>query len=191
MRRPATLSAIRLATILVIAIQVTGAPAQEGLAIPADGYVVSDDLELLPAPVREKHEKLLAAAKSGEMSRLKAIFEGEAAPPTVSFGEPADPIAYLEHQSGDGDGLEMLAILADLLAAPYAAMDGGDGEPVYVWPYLAAFEDLGRLTPAERIDGYRIMGYSAFRDMQDLGTWYYWRVYMSARGDLEAFIAGD
>jgi hypothetical protein len=116
MRQPATTAAV-----LVAAILATAAPAQEGLEIPEDGYVVSDDPELLPAPVREKRERLLAAARSGQMSRLKDIFNGEIAPPAVSFAEPSDPITYLKDQSGDGDGVELLAILADLLMAPYAA----------------------------------------------------------------------
>jgi hypothetical protein len=189
MHQPATPAVLIVAATLIAATGITA--AQEGLAIPEDGYVVSDDLELLPALVREKRESLLAAAKSGRMSQLKAIFDGEASPPAVSLGEPSDPITYLQQQSGDGDGIELLAILADLLTAPYAAMDGGDGDAVYVWPYLAAFEDLSMLKPDELVDGYRIMGYSRFTDMQELGTWYYWRVHMNAQGELQAFIAGD
>ncbi|MHB1110198.1 MAG: hypothetical protein ACYCZU_07785 [Devosia sp.] len=165
--------------------------AQDGLTIPENGYVVSEDPTLLPAPVREKRERLLAAAKSGDMRRLKAIFDAEAAAPTVSFGQPEDPIAYLEQQSGDGEGLETLAILADLLTAPYAAMDGGDGDPIYVWPYLAAVEDLSALMPEQQVDGYRIMGYSGFKDMMEVGTWFYWRVYIGPEGQLQAFVAGD
>lgn len=187
MRQTPTVLAVTLAAILAACT----ALAQDGLVIPDDGFVVSDNPEFLPEPVRAKREALLAAAKSGEMAKLKAIFDAELAPPTVSFGDPADPITYLEQQSGDGDGVEMLAILADLLQAPYAAMNGGDGDPVYVWPYLAAYEDLSLLKPSEQLDGYRIMGYAGFEDMQELGTWYYWRVFMSAGGALQAFVAGD
>lgn len=86
--------------------------AQEQMAIPDDGYAVSDNLALLPEPVRAKREALLAAAKSGDIAKLGAIFEAEPAPPTVSFGDPDDPIAYLEQQSGDDEGIETLAILA-------------------------------------------------------------------------------
>jgi len=179
------------AAVMCVAVLSCGAHAQDTLAIPEDGFAVSENPELLPAPVREKREKLLAAARSGDMGQLRAVFSTEPAPPTVSFGEPSDPIAYLEQQSGDGGGIETLAILAELLAAPYAAMDGGDGDPVYVWPYLAAFEDLSALKPGQLVDGYRIMGYSRFKDMQELGTWYYWRVYIGAGGQLQAFVAGD
>ncbi len=167
------------------------APAQDGLVVPEDGYVVSDNPELLPEPVREKRDRLLEAAESGDIGRLKAIFATESAPPTVSFGQPDDPIDYLRQQSGDGDGVEILAILADLLSAPYAAMDGGDGEHLFIWPYLAAVDDLGRLSPRQQVDGYRIMGYAGFNDLQAVGTWFYWRVYIGNGGELQAFVAGD
>lgn len=181
----------RLIAAFVAAALAATAHAQEQLAIPDDGYAVSDNLDFLPEPVRAKREALLTAAKSGDIAKLRAIFDAEPAPPTVSFGDPADPIAHLEQQSGDGGGIETLAILAKLLQAPYAAMAGGDGQPIYVWPYLAAYDDLNRLKPSELVDGYRIMGYGRFTDMQALGAWYYWRVYIGPQGELQAFVAGD
>jgi hypothetical protein len=109
----------------------------------------------------------------------------------VSFGEPEDPIAYLKQQSGDGKGLEVLAILAELLSAPYAAIDGGDGNPVYVWPYIAAMDDLRTLTPEQLVDGYRILGYRGFEDQREVGGWIAWRVYITPDGNLDAFVQGD
>lgn len=109
----------------------------------------------------------------------------------VSFGEPDDPIKYLKEQSKDGKGLEILAILADLLAAPYAAVDGGESGDYYLWPYLSAMEDLAHLTPAQRIDGIRIVGWDGMKNEEELGNWLWWRVALGAHGEVQAFIAGD
>lgn len=172
---------------------VAGSPAlAAGLDIPQDGYAVSNDLTLLPEPVAAKRAALIAAVEAGDMDALAKIFAAEPAPPTVSFGGPDDAIAYLKETSKDGGGLEMLAILGDLLDAPYAAMDGGDGSVSYVWPYLAAMEGIGEVaTPADKVEGMRLAGYDGFKEVQELGLWYWWRVYIGESGDLQAFVAGD
>jgi hypothetical protein len=181
----------RLLSIAAAVLLLAGPVLAASLDIPVDGYVVSDDIAALPEAVRKKREQLLAAAASGDISALREVFDAEPAPPTVSFGMPDDPIEHLQRESGDGDGLEILAILANILQAPFAAMDGGDGEAIYIWPYLAAYMDIEDLTPAERVDAYRIMGYQQFEDMKGAGSWYYWRVFIAGDGRLQAFVAGD
>lgn len=165
--------------------------AGEPLVIPDEGFVVSDDVGALPAPVREKREALIAAARSGDIEQLRPLFAAEPVPPTVSFGEPEDAITYLKSESADGAGVEILAILRGLLDAPYAAVAADDGIPYFVWPYLAAYEDISALKPRELVDAYRVMGHTKFEEMRGLGSWFYWRVYVGAAGDLQAFVAGD
>ena len=174
---------------MVAALLLTPAFAQD-LEIPEGGFVVSDDLSQLPPAVAAKRAALIEAAGTGDIEALRPIFAAEPTPPTVSFGGPEDAIDYLKQQ-GKGDGLEILAILLDLLDAPYAAQDGGDGKASYVWPYLAAMEGLPDIGPADRIEGIRIAGYDHFKEIQDLGLWYWWRVYIGEDGDLQAFVAGD
>lgn len=172
-----------------LAIAVASPAWAEGLDIPEGGYVVSDDVSLLPEAVRQKRESLIAIAGTGDISALTPILETDRT--TVSFGEPEDRTAHLVAESMDGEGIETLAILADILAAPYAAMDGGDGDPIYVWPYLAAFESLADLSPDQLVDAYRIMAYAEFEEMKGLDAWYFWRVYVGPDGTLQAFVAGD
>lgn len=178
------------AAAVAFAVLLTQAQAQD-LDIPENGYIVSDDLARLPEPVAEKRAALIAAAENGDIAALRSIFEGEPAPVTVSFGDPEDPIDHLRRESSDGEGLEILAILADVLEAPYAVQDGGDGEPVYVWPYLAAFESLADSSPADRVEGIRIAGFDNFQLMQEFGVWIYWRAFITPEGHLQAFVAGD
>ena len=182
---PVTLAALMM-------LPLAGAAAAQAVSdIPEGGYLISDNIEALPAPVRDKRDQLIAAAESGDIAQLKLIFDAELAPPTVSFGAPDDPIAHLKAESGDGEGIEILAILRNVLAAPYAAMDGGDGDPIYIWPYFAAMGDLSTLTPGQLVDAYRITGHQKFQQQLAFGGWIYWRVSMTVRGELQAFVAGD
>ena len=177
-----------LATLLIL----LASPAlAEGLDIPEGSYVVSDDLSQLPEAVREKHDALLAAARSADWNAIKLIMDAEPMPVTVSFGGPDDPIPYLKEASGDGQGYETLAILADLLEAPFAAIDEGDGEATYVWPYLAAMDDLSKLTPADQVVAIQLLGYEGAKDLPDVGAWYSWRTFIGKDGNWRAFVAGD
>lgn len=177
-------SAAAFATLLL-----SSAPFAQGLDIPEGGYVVSDDVSLLPEPVRAKRAELLAIAKTGDISALTPILDGDQT--LVSFGEPEDRTASLVEMSADGEGVEILAILADILETPFAAMDGGNGEPVYVWPSLAAFESLAELTPDQQVSAYQIMGYERFEEMKGLDAWYHWRAFIGPDGKLQVFVAGD
>jgi hypothetical protein len=172
-----------------LAIATTPARTQE-LEIPESGYVVSHDLSLLPEAVQARVAELKAIAASGDVEALRPILEGDHT--TVSFGGPDDATAYLKDASADKQGVELLALMADLLEAPFAAMDGGDGDPVYVWPHLAAYDQgFADLSAADRVVAYQIMGYEAFEEMKPLDAWYYWRLYIEPHGNLSAFVAGD
>ena len=165
--------------------------AQE--APPYDPYadmVVSDDLTKLPQAVQDKRAALIEATKSGDIAALKPIMEAQTAPPRVSFGDPDDAIGYLKTESADGGGLEILAILRDLLEAPYAKIGATSAEPSYVWPYLA-MADVTALTPAQMVDAYRIMPADQAKDLAGMGAWYYWRVFIDENGEWSAFVAGD
>jgi hypothetical protein len=163
--------------------------AADELKIPKDGYAVSSDLSLLPDAVQKKRAALLKGAATGDIGKLKSIFDKDK--PTVSFGEPEDPIKYLKEQSKDGEGRELLAILMNLLSAPYAAADDGNGGVYYQWPYLSLMDDLTKLTAEQQVDAMRILGYDGMKNEQELGNWLWWRLSIGEKGDLQAFVAGD
>lgn len=167
--------------------------AQAEDAAPYDPYadmVVSDDIAALPKPVQEKRAALIAATKSGDISKLKAILDAQKAPPRVSFGDPEDAIAYLKTESADGNGVQMLAVLGELLDAPYAVIGASSETPSYVWPYLAV-ADVTKLSPAEWVDAYRILPPEQAKGLVEMEGWYYWRVFIDPDGELSAFVAGD
>ena len=158
---------------------------------PREDFRISDDLSALPLPVAQMREQLLAAARSGDIEALRPIMQAQQNPPTVSFGEPEDAVAYLKETSSDKQGFESLAILADLLAAPYGVAKYEGQDPVYIWPYLAGMWDITQLTPAQTVDALRIVSFETLGELQDLEAWYYWRVVIGSDGEWQAFVAGD
>ena len=73
---------VLIAAFAALAISMSPARAQ-GLEIPENGYVVSDDLSLLPADVRRMHDDLMAAAESGDIQRLAKIIAAQPSPAIV------------------------------------------------------------------------------------------------------------
>ncbi|MNW09744.1 hypothetical protein D3C71_2068180 [compost metagenome] len=52
-------------------------------------------------------------------------------------------------------------------------------------------EDLSALTPAQKVDAYRILTHEQLTELTELEAWYYWRVYIGKDGEWQAFVAGD
>lgn len=184
---------MRLAVALLSAcVTVTPCLAQDGIeTYPYPVYEISNDLSALPEPVALTRQRLIAAAMSGDIEALRPIIADQTYAPTVSYGGPDDAVDYLKTYSADGAGLENLAILLDLLDAPYAVFDSESDDPSYVWPYLAVVEDLSALTPVQTVDAYRILTHEQLTELIDLEAWYYWRVYIGKDGEWQAFVAGD
>src|SRR5690606_20071678 len=112
----------------------------------------------LPQSVVDMREQILAAVHAGEVAELKDAIAWNEIKPDFGAGND-DPIAYWKKISADGQGREVLAVLANLLALPPARLAIGkdpENTQVYVWPYLAELP-LDGLKPAEEVDLYRIM----------------------------------
>lgn len=181
-----------LATTLIALLLIAPAQAQDDVETYAyPEYIVSNDLSALPPAVAATRQKLIDAALSGDIENLRPIVEAQEFPPTVSYGGPDDAVDYLKTYSADGAGIENLAILLELLEAPYAIFDSASDDPSYVWPYLAVVEDLSALTATEKLDAYRILTAEQLQELVDLEAWYYWRVYIGKDGEWQAFVAGD
>lgn len=157
---------------------------------PFFDIVVSEDIAALPEAVRVTRSQLIDATRSGDIESLRAIIEAQGTSPTVSFGLPDDPIAYLRETSLDPDGRQILGLLRNLLEMPYAVLGASGETPNYVWPYLALV-DLETLTPEQLVDAFRLVTPEQLEFMREFGGWIDWRVYIGAEGDWEAFVAGD
>ena len=180
------------ALLSLIALSAAPALAQDDAeAYTPPAIKISADLSALPAPVAATRQRLIDAALSGDIEALRPIIEAQKFPPTVPYGGPDDAVDYLKTYSADGQGLENLGILLDLFSLPYAIFDSESDTPSYVWPYLAVVDDLSAMTPAQKVDAYRVLTHDQFTELVDLEAWYYWRIYIGADGEWQAFVAGD
>lgn len=164
----------------------TDATASAELAPPQVLYNTS----VLPKPVARMHSQLKEAALEGDMNRLRMVLESNELPPTLSFGDIDDPIDFLKESSGDGEGFEMLAILADTLEAGFVHVDEGTPQEMYIWPYFARYP-LSDLRPDQKVEMYRIITAGDFAEMEEFGAWTFYRVGIGPDGTLHYFVAGD
>jgi hypothetical protein len=143
----------------------------------------------LPQSVVDMREQILAAVHAGDVAELRDAIEWNEIPPDFGAAAQDDPIAYWKRISADGEGREVLAVLANLLALPPARLAIGrdlENTHVYVWPYLAELP-LDGLTPAEEVDLYRIMPVAAAKKARAAKTWAWWRLAIGADGTWHTF----
>lgn len=139
----------------------------------------------LPEHVADLRDAILAAARSGNIDELKAVFDMSGTAPDLGIPGAADPIAALKMQSADGKGQEVLANLIELLSMPPAARPFGsdiENNLLYIWPYLAE-RPLDKLTPSEEVDLYRLVSPAKAAEMHEKKRWMWWCVVITADGN--------
>ena len=144
----------------------------------------------LPEPVRQMRSRLIAAARSGDIEQLRAVMESQAEPPSVSLGDPGDPIEYLKALSSDAEGREILAILLEVLEAGFVRAQPGTHEEIYVWPYFAQFP-LEALTPGQLVELFTLLTAADYEEMRSYGAYTFFRVGIAPDGRWLFFLAGD
>jgi hypothetical protein len=149
------------------------------------------DVAKLPEPVRRKRETIIEACKTGDLEKLRPLFDtGEDATQLSLGGIDGDPIAFLRDLSGDKEGQEILAILEEVLSAGYVHMDAGTQNDMYVWPYFFAVP-LEKLTAPQRVELFKIVTAGDYEDMKTYGTYIFYRVGITPDGRWSFFVAGD
>lgn len=164
----------------------SGAQVAQPEALPEVRYGEAD----LPKPVARTRAQLLEAAYAGDLERLRMVLEANEMMPTLTFGEMDDPIEFLKASSGDGEGLEVLAILTEILEAGYVHVDKGSAQEMYVWPYFSRIP-IARLTREQKVEMYRVVTSGDLADMEAMGAWTFYRVGIGPDGTLHYFVAGD
>jgi hypothetical protein len=149
------------------------------------------DLTKLPAPVRDLHDKLVAAAKAGQLEGVRPLLKtGEAATQLSLAGTDNDPIAFLKSLSGDEGGQEILAILLEVLDSGYVHLSAGKPEELYVWPYFFAIP-VDKLTDQQRVELFKLVTSGDYEDMKSFGAYIFYRVGISPDGSWRFFLAGE
>ncbi len=163
------------------------------LSLPATAQetVVSDDLSALPAPAMETYQSLLNAARAGDFERLEQVRAKKGKDMQIGFGAAETITDFLVANSLSGDGVDAMAGLIEILEAPYAQIDAGDGTVFYMWPFLAGLDDLGGLSLAQRLEAYQLVDADALDDFAEYGGWLATRTIIEADGGWTAIVAGD
>jgi hypothetical protein len=167
------------------------AAAEKGkghIAPPSTVAEIITDLSRLPAPVARTRERLLAAARSGDLQQLAGLMTDTL--PVFSFTEDKDPIAFWKANYPDSDGVEVLSILTLILESGFVRVDDGTSQEMYVWPYFVRMS-LGALTPRQKVELFRLVTGADYKDMMKLGVYVFYRLGISPDGTWQFFVSGD
>jgi hypothetical protein len=165
-------------------------PTGHLLPLPSAGAVpaIITDLSRLPAPVARTRERILAAARSGDLQQLAALVKE--AMPVFSFTEEKDPVAFWKANYPDSDGVEVLSILTMILELGFVHLDEGTQQEMYVWPYFVRMP-LAALTPQQKVELFRVVTGADYKDMVAFGAYSFYRVGIGPDGSWHFFVAGD
>ena len=175
-------------------------PVAPGGKFKADAHVVAPaqpatpailtDLLRLPGPVARTRERIVAAARSGDLQMLLGVMQANPALPVFSFSEDKDPIAFWKANYPDSEGVEVLSILLTILDAGFVHVDQGTAQEIYLWPYFARMP-LKSLTPEQKVGLFRIITGADYKDMMDFGAYSFYRLGIAPDGTWHFFVSGD
>jgi hypothetical protein len=156
-------------------------------AAPAE---IVRDLSRLPPRAARTRERILEAARTGDIDKLLIVMQSNETLPVFSFGNEKDPIAFWKATYPDSEGLEILAILIQVLQTGFVHVHQGTPQEMYVWPYFAHVP-LQRLTPEQKVELFRIVTGSDYKKMKEFGAYIFYRVGIAPDGTWHFFVAGD
>jgi hypothetical protein len=162
------------------------APADKAGKLPE---IVTSTAGLPPAVARTR-ERILAAARSGELTKLFAVMQEAPAIPVFSFSDDKDPVAFWKANYPDSEGVEALSILVNVLETGFVHVDAGTPQEIYLWPYFARIP-LKALTAQQRVELFRIVTGADYKDMVEFGVYSFYRLGIAPDGTWQFYVAGD
>ena len=156
----------------------------------AAGPEIVRDLSRLPPGAARTRERILEAARTGDLDKFLIVMQSNETLPVFSFGNEKDPIAFWKATYPASDGLETLAILIQVLETGFVHVHTGTPQEMYVWPYFAHVP-LQRLTPEQKVELFRIVTGSDYKKMKEFGAYIFYRVGVAPDGTWHFFVAGD
>lgn len=172
----------------LVAFAIFGAAACEDAASPnakPEFEIIADQAEL-PEAVARTRNAILAAARSGDVVALNRVLQTSELKPILGSQPVKDPAAYWKEQSADGEGHALLAALIDVLEAKCARTGKGTDDETYVWPYFD-LAPLDALSPAQRVEFYRLADPAAVKAMIEKKAYSHYRVAIGRDGTWHAF----
>jgi hypothetical protein len=148
------------------------------------------DLSQLPAPVARTRDRILTAARSGDLNKLLTVMQMNETPPVFSFGNERDPVAFWKAAYPDSAGVEVLSTLITILETGYVHVDQGTPQEMYMWPYFARLP-IKTLTPDQKVELFRIITGADYKNMQESGAYVFYRLGIAPDGVWHFFVAGN
>jgi hypothetical protein len=148
------------------------------------------DLSVLPPPVARMRTRIIEAARTGDLDKVLTVMQSNETMPIFSFANEKDPLAYWRANYPDSGGLEVLAILSEILEMGFVHVDAGTPQDMYVWPYFA-YVPLKQLNPEQKVELFRIVTGSDYRAMQEFGAYIFYRLGIGPDGTWHFFVSGD
>jgi hypothetical protein len=148
------------------------------------------DLSRLPAAVGRMRLRILEAARTGNLNKVLGVMQSGETLPTFSQGNDMNPVTYWKTSYPDSDGIEVLAILSEILETGFVHVDEGTPQEMFVWPYFARVP-LTKLTPAQKVELFKIVTGSDYKEMQEFGAYMFYRLGIAPDGTWHYFVAGD
>ena len=162
--------------------------APSGIPNPEPELIL--DVARLPQPVARTREKILAAARSGDLNQVATLMQSSGNVPIFSLNDDKDPIPFWKANYPDSDGVEVLSILIEILEAGLVHVDKGTAQDMYVWPYFARMPLKG-LSATQKVELFKIITGTDYKDMLDFGAYNFYRLGISPDGTWQFFVAGD
>lgn len=183
-----------IAAVVVAALALVHCPSDGITAAAAKDLAATADCPArvvgLPHQVEAMRAEILAAAHAGSIEDLRSAIEWNELPPELGNAAGTDPIEHLKRISADGEGRQILAVLADILATEPAKLPiGADPEnsTVYVWPGIAE-KPLDKLSPGDQVELLRLMPAGDAKLMVQDNKWTWWRIAIGADGTWLTFM---
>jgi hypothetical protein len=163
------------------------AAAKNGNAVRAEPI---SDLSRLTEPARKTRERILEAARTGDLNKVATVMQSNEMMPVFSFGGDRNPVEFWSASYPDSEGIEVLSILIEILEMPFVHVDKGTPQEMFVWPYFYAMP-LAELTAEQKVDLFRLVTGSDWREMMDFGAYIFFRAGIAPDGVWHFFVAGD
>lgn len=158
-------------------------------AVPAPPEVITD-LARLPPAVAATRARILAAARTGRLDALVGVMQSSETMPVFSIHGDKDPTTYWRENYPDSQGLEVLAIVIEVLETGFVHVDQGTPDEMYVWPYFARVP-LKTLTPAQKVELFKFITGSDYKEMLNAGAYNFFRIGIGQDGSWRFVMTGD
>jgi hypothetical protein len=165
--------------------------SEPGTATPPKSLPESSaEAPALPPAVKDMRDRIIAAASTGDLENLLKLMRANGGMPAFTHTLRQDPAAYWKDIYPDSDGVEILSILISILNTPAARIDAGTPQEMYVWPYFARLP-IKSLTAAQKVELFRVVTGSDYRQMLERGRYVFYQVGISPDGAWRFFLPSD